>query len=60
MKHLIFLINTSLIALVISACTPNPHRTIQAYDSESVIVKIIDRDEALRQLDMPTCHFEGC
>lgn len=60
MKRIILLINTSLIALAISACSHNPHRTIEAYDSESVIVKIINHDEALRQLDLPTCHFEGC
>lgn len=51
MKHLIFAVNTAFLALAISACTPNPHRTIQTYDSNAVIIKIINHDEALRKIN---------
>lgn len=49
-----------ILSLIISACSHNPHRTIEKYDSNAVIVKIMNHDEALRQLDLPACHFEGC
>ena len=44
---------------MLTACTADP-QGLRTIDSNAVIVKIIDRNEALRQIDMPTCHFKGC
>lgn len=62
--------STALIALImLTACSHRPHyqRDIladiiarDAYDRKQTQVTIVDRDVALRQLDMPTCHFKGC
>ena len=61
---------TALIALImLTAC--NARQSYQrdivadiiardAYDRQQTQVTIVDRDVALHQLDMPTCHFEGC
>lgn len=73
MKHLIFAVNTAFLALVISACSHRPpfHKPeIKPIECDSIChiirnpngvqVKIVEKDEALRQLDLPVCHFEGC
>lgn len=61
---------TALIALImLTACNARqPYkRDIVAdiiaqdeYNRQQTQVTIVDRDVALRQIDMPTCHFEGC
>ena len=50
---------TLLTAFMLTACTADPQGLRQPYDSNAVIVKIIDRNEALRQIDMPINHTNG-
>ena len=51
---------TLLTAFMLTACTADPQGLRQPYDSNAVIVKIIDRNEALRQIadNMPINHAE--
>lgn len=66
-----YTIITALIMLTACAKDPQGLRTPQRdvvadiiaqdeYNRQQTQVTIVDRDVALRQLDMPTCHFEEC
>lgn len=49
---------TIITAFMLIACTADP-QGLQTIDSNTIIVKIIDRNEALRQIDMPVNHANG-
>lgn len=59
MKKLFFTAFTLIITLMISACSPNQYHN-KKHTSNEIIINIINHDNALRQIDMPICHFEGC
>ena len=43
----------------LGGCSRDPQGLRQTYDSNAVVIKIINHDEALRQINMPVNHANG-